>query len=65
VAGVFFEVLGDGLDRRGEVGCDGNLDFIGPGAVEENRLARVAAARWDRRIRIEKAPRDGWLSLWC
>ncbi|MNC59093.1 hypothetical protein D3C75_1088780 [compost metagenome] len=34
VAGVFFEVLGDGLDRGCEVGCDRDLDFIGPGSVE-------------------------------
>ncbi len=34
VAGVFLEVLGDGLDRRGEVCRDRNLHLVGPGAVE-------------------------------
>ncbi|MNF64035.1 hypothetical protein D3C84_457570 [compost metagenome] len=34
VPGVFFEVGGNGLDRRGEVGGDGDLDFVGLGRVQ-------------------------------
>jgi hypothetical protein len=33
VAGVFLELGGDLLHGRGEVGGDGDLDFIGPGRV--------------------------------
>ena len=31
VPGVFLEFLGDGLDRRGEVGRDGDLHLVGAG----------------------------------
>ncbi|MNN34761.1 hypothetical protein D3C81_1485810 [compost metagenome] len=34
VPGVGFEVLGNGLDGRGEIGRDGDLDFIGPGVAQ-------------------------------
>ncbi len=34
VAGVFLEIGGNRLDRRGEVGGDGHLDFIGLGRAK-------------------------------
>ncbi|MCY1529649.1 hypothetical protein D9M68_648080 [compost metagenome] len=34
VAGVLLEILGDGLDRRGEVGGDSHLDFRGRCAAQ-------------------------------
>ncbi|MNH28625.1 hypothetical protein D3C79_888070 [compost metagenome] len=34
VTGVFLEVLGNGLDRCGEVGGNSHLYLIGPGAVQ-------------------------------
>jgi hypothetical protein len=44
VTGVFFEVRRDGLDRRGEVGSDRHLDFIGLGAAEGEHRDKAGQA---------------------
>ncbi len=48
VAGVFFEVLGNGLDRRCEVRCDRDLDFIGPGIVEGEQAGQGGGSQVGR-----------------
>ncbi|MNH27370.1 hypothetical protein D3C79_874770 [compost metagenome] len=45
VAGVFLEVLGDGLDRCCEVRCDRDLDFVGPGSVEADQAGQCSGGQ--------------------
>ncbi|MNW08425.1 hypothetical protein D3C71_2052060 [compost metagenome] len=37
MASVLLKVLGNGLDRCCEVGCDRDLDFVGPGTVDDDQ----------------------------
>jgi hypothetical protein len=52
VAGIPFELSGDLLHRRGEVGGDGNLDLIGEngarGESEHTKQEKIATHRFHR-----------------
>ena len=44
VPGVFFEIGSDGLDRRSEVGGDGDLDFVRLGGAESEDCDQAGEA---------------------